>query len=196
MSDDVSHYIQRVKDGRDEEATGQLWDKYFEQLVRVARRSLGTLPKRAADEEDVAISAMHSFFNAAESGRFESLKNRDELWKLLVTIVIRKSNRLKERATVKKRGSGLVRGESVFLKSGDLVSPGLTGVPEEGIVSELMLECSELIQGLDDDVLRRIALLKMQGYTSDEVAEQLDVSRATVKRKLRRIKESFAGALE
>lgn len=196
MSDDVSLYIQQVKEGRDEDASGQLWEKYFDRLVNVAKRNLGTLPKRVADEEDVAVSAIHSFFKAAEGGRFEQLSNRDELWKLLVTIVIRKSNRYKEKATAQKRGGGNVRGESVFMNAADDGSPGLAGIPDEGFVDDLMFECSELMHKLDDDVLRQIALLKMEGHTTEEVAEKLAIARSTVKRKLNLIKESFNETLE
>lgn len=191
MNDDVSLYLQRVKDGRDEEASGELWEKYFDKLVNVAKRNLGTLPKRMADEEDVAVSAMHSFFKAAEGGRFENLSNRDELWKLLVTIVIRKANRHKERATAQKRGGGNVRGESVFMNAADDGHPGLAGIPDEGFVADLMSECGDLMNLLEDDTLKEIALLKLEGYTLDEMSEKMDVARSTIKRKIARIKETW-----
>ncbi|MEZ6063859.1 MAG: ECF-type sigma factor [Planctomycetaceae bacterium] len=191
MSDDISVLLQRIREGRDEEASRKLWEAYFEKMTAVARRNLGSLPKRVADEEDVAASAMHSFFKAAEGGRLQDLQNRDELWKLLITIVIRKANRHKERATALKRGGGIVRGESVFAAPDSGKSAGLAGFPDEAFFSDLSSECSHLLSLLDDDTLRRIALLKLEGYTTDEIAAEMNVARSTVKRKLDRIREQW-----
>ena len=127
-TDNISELLQRVKEGRDDEATAGLWEKYFDKLVHVARRNIASLPKRAADEEDVALSAINSFFRAAEAGRLSNLQNRDELWKMLVTMVIRKANRQKDKAFAKKRGGGDVRGESIFMRPCDEASPGLAGM--------------------------------------------------------------------
>lgn len=192
MTDEISLYLQRLQEGRDEEACQELWNTYFSKLVNVAKRNLAMFPNRDQDEEDVALSAMQSFFTSAEQGRFENLSNRDELWKLLVTLVIRKANRHKERANAQKRGGGNVRGESVFLNANDLNNPGLAGFPDERLVADLMSECSELLNRLDDETLKQIALLKLEGYTYDEISAELDISRSGVKRKIARIKELWS----
>jgi hypothetical protein len=57
----VSHWIQRLSAGEKELPAQQLWERYFGRLVSLARASLGTLPIRFADEEDVALSAFDSF---------------------------------------------------------------------------------------------------------------------------------------
>jgi len=56
------------------------------------------------------------------------------------------------------------------------------------MLSDMSAECRHLLDQLDDDVLRRIALLKLNGHTVDEIAEQLQVARSTIKRKLSRIR--------
>ena len=40
------------------------------------------------------------------------------------------------------------------------------------------------LERLDDDVLRKVAILRMEGYTTDEVAVQLGCARRTVARQL------------
>jgi hypothetical protein len=45
-------------------------------MVGLARARLQGLPRRAADEEDVALSAFASFCRAAEAGRFPRLCDR------------------------------------------------------------------------------------------------------------------------
>jgi hypothetical protein len=52
----VTGWLEALKAGRSSAAT-QLWQRYVEQLVRLARRKLGRTPRRAADEEDVVLSA-------------------------------------------------------------------------------------------------------------------------------------------
>jgi hypothetical protein len=42
-------------------AARNLWEAYFNRLVGLARTKLRTAPRRAADEEDVALSAFDSF---------------------------------------------------------------------------------------------------------------------------------------
>lgn len=191
MSDEMTTYLQRLRQGRDDEAAAELWVEYFEKLLSVARRNLGSLPKRVADEEDVAVSAMNSFFVAAESGRFADLGNREELWKLLITIVIRKTNRFKERAVAQKRGSGTVRGESIFENQQGESSAGLAGIPDQPFSSVLMEHCGELLENLNDDTLKEIAVLRLQGYTVSEISKKMALARSTVKRKLALVKNEW-----
>ena len=49
------------------------------------------MPRVAADEEDVALSAFDSFCRGAQRGRFPQLDDRDNLWRLLVVITSRKA---------------------------------------------------------------------------------------------------------
>src|SRR5947208_10734343 len=89
----VSNWISRLQAG-DRAATQQLWERYFQRLVGLARAKLQGAPRRAADEEDVALSAFHSFCRAAEQGRLPRLLDRDNLWRLLVVITSRKASHL------------------------------------------------------------------------------------------------------
>ncbi len=88
--DSVSRWIDEVKKGN-HAAAEALWERYFPRLVRFARGRLRGLPRRAADEEDVALSALDSFCRAAEHGRFPNLADRDGLWRLLLQMTARKA---------------------------------------------------------------------------------------------------------
>jgi DNA-directed RNA polymerase specialized sigma24 family protein len=190
-SEEISVLLQRVKDGRDDAASAALWEQYFGRLLKVARHNMASLPKRASDEEDVALSAMNSFFRAAEEGRLSNLQNRDELWKILVTMVIRKANRTREKLLAQKRGGGDVRGESFFLNASDASSPGLAGVPDEELVTGLMRQCREMIDLLDDPLMKEIAVMIMEGCSIDEIAVAKGVSRSTIKRKKELIRQMW-----
>ena len=64
----VTHWIGQLRAG-DPVAAQHLWEGYFRRLVGLARGKLQGLPRRAADEEDVALSAFASFYRGVECGR-------------------------------------------------------------------------------------------------------------------------------
>src|SRR5207237_8366739 len=103
----VSEWIDRLKAG-DPVAVECLWGRYFERLVGLARNQLRGTPRRAADEEDVALSAFDSFCRGMERGCFPELLDRHSLWRLLVTLTLRKANALRREEQRQKRGGGRV----------------------------------------------------------------------------------------
>ena len=64
MADDIHAWLAELQKG-DSAAAQKIWERYFDQLVRLAQRRMGGLPRRAADEEDIALSAMNSFVTGA-----------------------------------------------------------------------------------------------------------------------------------
>jgi RNA polymerase sigma factor (sigma-70 family) len=183
----VTLWINETKDG-DQAAAGRLYDRFRDQLVSLASRRMGNMPKRVADEEDVVQSAFASFWKGAVAGRFPRLRTSDDLWPLLKVIVERKAIDYAKRERRQKRGSGKVRGES-DLPGGRSSSVDLFARIDDGRPSPVA--CAEaddwskaLLERLDDECLRKIAVWKAERYTNDEIAEMLPCSRATVARKL------------
>ena len=74
----VTCWIDQLKAG-EPAAVQPLWEGYFQQLVARTRQKLTGRSRRAADEEDVALSAFDSFCRAAAQGRFPQLQDRDDL---------------------------------------------------------------------------------------------------------------------
>src|SRR6478735_10363101 len=97
----VSTWIEGLK-GRNEQAAQELWNRYFGQLVPLARRQLRGLA-READEEDIALSALKSAMLGVQNNRFPDLNDRTGLWPLLVTITWRKGVNEFKRQRSKKR---------------------------------------------------------------------------------------------
>jgi DNA-directed RNA polymerase specialized sigma24 family protein len=185
----------------DASAAQALWDRYFPQLVRLARSRLSGVPCRSADEEDVALSAFASFVRGAEAGRFPRLADRTELWNLLVVITARKAAALKMRQLRQRRGGGKVRGDSAFLGPDAADGQDRQGIenvigaaPTPDFAAQVAEEYRLLLAGLDDDVLRSVAVWKLEGYTNEEIAGKLDCSVATVERRLRRIRGAWEAA--
>ena len=99
----ITHWIAQLKTGN-AAAAEPLWQAYFPRLVALARGRLLNAPRRAADEEDVALSAFHSLCRGAARGRFERLTDRDSLWRLLLVIADRKASHLRRDQGRQKRG--------------------------------------------------------------------------------------------
>ncbi len=186
-SGSISILIEKVRAG-DEEAIQRVWDAYFPDLVRVARKQLGSAPRREADEEDVALSALNSFCQAAAKGRFPDLASRDGLWRLLSEMTRRKAVTLIRRALKQKRGGGRVRGESVFDAEPNGSREGLAAAPDHELTPDLIAivseNCRRRFASLPEEGLRAIALAKLQGYTNQEIADQRGVSLHTIERRL------------
>jgi len=195
-ADSVSQWIAGAKSG-DEQATQQLWERYFSKLVRLCRGKLGEHLRRAADEEDVAVSAFASFCAAAQAGRFPKLNERGELWGLLVKIAACKVADQIQHDRRQKRGGGRVRGESIFGgRKKDDTGRGIEQVvgeePSPELAAALTEEYERLLTLLDDTTLRGVAEMKLAALTNEEIAEQLDCSLRTVERKLWVIRKKWS----
>jgi DNA-directed RNA polymerase specialized sigma24 family protein len=182
----VTPWIGALKQG-DPAAAQRLWNAYFHRLVDLARARLRDVPRRAADEEDVALSAFDSFCRGAERGRFARLDDRDDLWQLLLVITLRKACNLAKHERRQARGSGRVRMLSDLAAWGGEDVLGDEPTPE--LAAQIADECRRLLGLLRDESLRSVALWKMEGYTHEEIAARLGCVRFTVDRKLRAIRQ-------
>ncbi len=190
----ITLWVQQLRAGQSA-AAKPLWDRYYERLVRLARQKLGGASRRMADEEDVVVTAFENFFRGVEQGRFPRLDDRDDLWQVLVMLTARKVANQYQRDLRKKRGEGRLRGESVFISNGE-DSDGIDQIvgsePTPEFAGQVSEECRMLLDRLQDDILRRIAVAKMEGYSNDEIACQLGVQTRTIERKLKLIRELWS----
>jgi RNA polymerase sigma factor (sigma-70 family) len=196
MSDDrtsVTQWIEGVKN-RDPEAAAKIWQRYYSRLVGLAYQKLRAWPRRVADEEDVVLEAFHSFCQRAQAEKSPNLRDRNDLWHLIVRITERKAYDQLRAQRRQKRGGGKVAGESVFANAqssdGD---NGIQQVADMEPTPEFAVEAAEAVDRLfgmlDDPELRRIAQLKLEGYTNEEIANLITRSLPTVERRLKLIRE-------
>src|SRR5436190_4397460 len=178
--DPITFWIDGIKAG-DAQAAAKLWERYSIQLLNFARRRLTPSRARANDEEDVVLSAFNSLFRRARKGAFSRLNDRNDLWRLLVTITHRKALRALRRECTAKRGGGGNQSYHDDPWDSQLSLPGQEPTPE--VVASMKESLAALLSSLDDDELRKIALLKMEQYTDSEVAAITGRSRATIERR-------------
>jgi DNA-directed RNA polymerase specialized sigma24 family protein len=179
----ITLWLQRLQ-SESAQAAQVLWERFFARMVAVARQRLAAAPRRAADEEDVALSAFMRFHRGVQQGRFPHLHDREDLWRILFTLTVRGAANLVRDQTREKRGGGRVRGDSA-LGAGE-------GPPDDGPTPEEALLMEEglvrLLDALGKDELRQIALARMEGYSNAEIARQQDCAEVTIERRLRLIR--------
>jgi RNA polymerase sigma factor (sigma-70 family) len=186
--------MQRGEDG----AFDLFFKKHYDRLVRYARKRIGTFPLRTLDEEDVALSAMNSLFNNIRQNRVEA-QSSVELWQILAAIAKRKLINHREQQHALKRGGGNVRGDSIWTQGGDEnvfhshADPRLDILPDSQI--ELLETTERLFQRLEDDKMRDVARLMLEGYRIDDIAERLNCVPRTINRKILRIRELWSEVL-
>jgi RNA polymerase sigma factor (sigma-70 family) len=191
---DVTGLILKVRTG-DEEAAQELWNRYSEQIVEVARRSLKDSSRRVQDEEDVAVIAFKSLLSGIAAGRFPELDHRDQLWRLLMVITTRKAAAAIEKDHRQKRGGGDVRGDSAVMarENEGSVLGGFDGLASENsapdIAAVMADETQQLLASLPDETAQRIAALKIERFTHQEIADKLEINIRTVERRLKQIRE-------
>ncbi|MFK8114661.1 MAG: ECF-type sigma factor [Rubripirellula sp.] len=192
--------LDRVRAG-DDDAITTLWDDYYQHLVRIAAKRMPANLRRTGDEEDIALSAFHSFIAGVRNDNFPDLSARENLWGLLITLTGRKVHAHLRHQTRQKRGGGSVRGESVFMdRAGELRAGGIGGVTGDGqtadVHAELAEACDVLLNQLDDEQLKQIAIMRMDGFLVDEIAERLELSKRAVERRLQLIRRTWTEQAE
>ncbi len=183
----ITRWIGPLKAGN-AAAAQPLWEAYFRRLVGLARGRLRGAPTRAADEEDVALSAFDSLCAGAARGRFPQLSDRNTLWPLLVAVTRHKCADLVRNERRAKRGGAANRSP---LDPDDLFARG----PSPEFAAELSDELDRRLARLDrtgDPELRAVAMARLDGCTVVEIALRLGCVRRTVERKLALVARSWA----
>jgi RNA polymerase sigma factor (sigma-70 family) len=184
-SPSITRLMTALKEGH-ASAIVPLFEAYFQRLVQLARRRLHNLPGVSDYDEDVALRAFHSICQRVKDpARSVHLTSRDDFWRLLATRTI-------------SRAIDLIRARRDHSAGEHDVEKLLMREPTPEEAAAMADECERLLALLDDPELRRIALLKVEGYTTEEIARVLNCVPRTVERKVSRIrllwKEELKGA--
>lgn len=194
MSDEsVTNWLGALQGGNSE-AEQRLWDRYFEQMVRIAQAKLSPAARGAVDGEDVALSAFHSLFKGIDQGKFPQLRDRNDLWRILVTITVRKSWKQTRNQSRMKRGGGRVRAEADLSPDDEMrmLDQLIGSAPTPESVALVEEEFQRLIAMLKDPMLEQLALLKLAGHSNEEISQELKCVERTIERKLGRIRRIWS----
>lgn len=195
----VTMWIDHLRQGSETHAD-RLWNHFVHRLAALARTKLGNDPRRVADEEDVVVRAMNSFFRGMQDQRFPDVHDRGDLWQVLAMLVDRKAKDQLRYNWAQRRGEGQVRGHSAMQgQSWQNAAQGFSGIegpePSPAFVSQSIDEIDRLFRMLDNEEFQTIALLRFEGLTHREIADRLKCSERTVERRLDYIRDAWKEAL-
>ena len=180
----VAELLEQCRRG-DATATAQLFARYAQRLTRLADQHLSRKLAGRVEGEDVVQSVFRTFFRRSSAGEFE-IDASDQLWRLLVTITLRKARAKGRFHTAAVRDAGAEAGGDAGLFEAAARDPG----PEEAAL--LVDQIEVLLRGLPP-LYARLLDLKLQGHTVIDIATDLGVSRQTVHRALNLLQERLAG---
>ena len=118
------------------------------------------------------------------------LADRSEVWKLLTTIALNKFRQQTARDSAVKRGGNLKREDmdrALRLEADELCGEQKLQMEEE---------CERLLHMLGKSEIKQVALLKVEGYTNEEIAVALHCTRRTVQRRLDFIRTVWSRELD
>ena len=128
----------------------------------------------------MALSAFKSLCLGAERNRFPQLADRDDLWRLLAKMTVRKAIDLRRR----RRPAAA---------DPDAVDDLFSREPDPEVAAEMAETFDRLLAQLGDPRLREIALWKVEGHTNADIAARLGCAERSVERKLHRIRLLWGG---
>lgn len=181
-------WVGRLQQGDDGQAA-QIWHHYHVKLIAMAQQRLQMSPQQLADGQDVVVSAFASFFRAVQEERIDDNINENELWRLLVTLTARKAIKVMRYEGRQLRDSHLLdHVQDLDQIIGDEPTPEFAAAVAE--------QYRWLSEQMVDEPMRRLLQLKMEGYRNAEIAQQIDCSVRTVKRRLTLIRSLLAHEID
>lgn len=168
----------------DEQAAGQLYERYAKRLFGLVRSQIGDYLGTRVDPEDIVQSVFKSMFRGINAGNYDA-PDGSTLWHLMAVIAVHKVRRKATRQAAARREDRHhfvleSRPDSEFA---DRQSP-----------AEIECAIREAIEVLRTSE-REIVMLRIQGYTIEEISERTQRSRRTVERGLQRARERLADLL-
>jgi RNA polymerase sigma-70 factor (ECF subfamily) len=176
--------------GGDADTAREVFDRFAYRLVGLAAARLPPVLSAKVDPEDVVQSVFRSFFLRQADGRLAP-QSWDSLWTVLTVLTVRKCGHQVEHFRAGRRDVRREAGPppgSDSVPEWDVAAPAPT--PQE---AALLAETLRLVlEGLREDQ-RPIVLLRLQGYSYQEISAQVGCTERTVERVLKGVRARLEG---
>lgn len=184
-TDSFAALMVQLHSGDENAAAAQIFQRFADRLIALARSQFQHGLQRKVDPEDVLQSVFRSFFRRCRDGQFE-LDSWDCLWGILAVMTLRKCGHLKEYFQAARRDVRRERDSTAeaLQALGRLCAREPT--PEEAASLTDLLECA--LRDLDERD-RLIVTLHLQGYTHVEISEEVGRAERTVRRTIARTRK-------
>ena len=192
----ITQHFEQLRKG-DETAAQIIWQRYVNDLVKLALNKLRHAPKKVMDEEDVVQKAFENFFRQVQGGSFSRLNDRYDLWQILCMLVDRRAKDQVATLNTKKSGAGLVHGDSINadVSAGPMIE-NVAIEPSAEHAIELTESFQKRLNQLPSDEHRQVALCKLECKTNNEIKDELRISLRSVERRLKEIRNCWAPGVD
>lgn len=176
--------------GGDQDAAREIFTRFANRLIGLARTRLDPPTRQKVDSEDVVQSVFRSFFARYADGQFD-LGNWDNLWSMLTVITLRKCGHHIEHFHAACRD---VQRELAAPPVTDDSHRSWQAIAREPMPSEaaMLAELVEQLMNRLDERERQMLSLSLQGYSVPEISAQVDRTERTVQRVLERVRKRLA----
>ena len=173
--------VRRFKSG-DEDAATQLYLRYSEKLLRLAKLKSSAQLKQRVDPESIVQSVFRTFFRRASEGQYD-VASGEELWKLLLVIALNKIRTMANFHSAKKRDSRLT---IPFPQSVEVTSN-----QNELAFSILKMTIDELTVSMSESQ-KSIILFRIDGHSVDEIAIKTGRAKRSIERVLQKFRQRLS----
>jgi DNA-directed RNA polymerase specialized sigma24 family protein len=210
FDDATTTIVNKIANG-DRMALEELVNRYNVKMLRMASRCMRRLRAHLAtcDADDAVNGALTKLHQRAIDGALPCVKSSVEFWKMFFSMLKSEiRGALDHDAAIKRGGSGTHRsgkrrqsgdtlgsnarrwGEGISLDhlSVDAVD-ALLPVRQNLVLAGLELD--EFLEHLADPITRRIAMLKVESYTNEQIGELPRLNERTIERRLAAIRARF-----
>ncbi|MCE9530430.1 MAG: sigma-70 family RNA polymerase sigma factor [Planctomycetes bacterium] len=177
--------IQRLRTGSNT-AAREVFDRYVERLLGLAKRRIGLKMNSRVDPEDVVQSVFRTFFSRMKNDQFQ-INAEDDLFKLLVRITVHKTLRQIAHHRAAKRDPGQEVGHGS--DAHEMLQQAMAAEPTPETVVTFMDHLEHFLRQLPDQD-REILELRLQGHSTEEIATKMGSYDRKIRRVLERIRES------
>ena len=101
MAGSVTHWLYALRQG-DESSVGKIWNRWYLRLCNKIAPHARRLT--ICDEEDIALGAIYDLCQSIKQNKHSQIGDRDELWRMLSVIALRKTRDWKKYDGAEKRG--------------------------------------------------------------------------------------------
>lgn len=184
----MDQLLERLQAG-DGPAAEEIFQRFAQRLVGLARRRLDERLRQKVDAEDVVQSVFRSFFERSGRGEFD-FANWEGVWGLLVLLTVRKCGHRAayfqaDRRDVRRETPG--GGEDAAVTSRVFEAIASEPTPEEA--AQLADTTEEVMRRLKGEKERQIFELSLQGYSVPEISARVNHYERGVERVRARIKQ-------
>jgi RNA polymerase sigma-70 factor, ECF subfamily len=186
MPEPTSHdqeLIQRLREGSDT-AAREVFDRYVERLLGLAKRRIGARMNSRLDPEDVVQSVFRSFFSRMKNDQFQ-INVENDLFKLLVRITVHKTLRQIAHHRAAKRDPGHETAQGSDAQ--EMLMQVMDDEPTPETVVTFVDHLEHFLKQLPQQD-RQILELRLQGFSTEEIAKMLGSYDRKVRRVLERIR--------